>query len=68
MMEAFDLYNSLNLAQDLTPFIHLEKRKPQEQKIYMDFFMQSKTDFKSNSPIRNFGMKNQAFVRQNLTL
>ncbi|HUM97871.1 MAG TPA: WYL domain-containing protein [Chitinophagaceae bacterium] len=29
MMEAFDLYNSLNLAQDLTPFIHLEKRKPQ---------------------------------------
>lgn len=29
IMEAFDLFNSLNLAQDLTPFIHLEKRKPQ---------------------------------------
>lgn len=29
MMEAFDLFHSLNLAQDLTPFIHLEKRKPQ---------------------------------------
>jgi len=29
MMEAFDLFNSLNLAQDLTPFIHLEKRRPQ---------------------------------------
>lgn len=29
MMEAFDIFNSLNLAQDLTPFIHLEKRKPQ---------------------------------------
>ncbi len=29
MMEAFDMFNSLNLAQDLTPFIHLEKRKPQ---------------------------------------
>ncbi len=29
MMEAFDLFNSLNLAQDLTPFIQLEKRRPQ---------------------------------------
>lgn len=29
MMEAFDVFNSLNLAQDLTPFIHLEKRRPQ---------------------------------------
>ena len=29
MLEAFDLFNSLNLAHDLTPFIHLEKRKPQ---------------------------------------
>lgn len=29
MMEAFDLFNYLNLAQDLTPFLHLEKRRPQ---------------------------------------
>ncbi|MBS1645239.1 MAG: WYL domain-containing protein [Bacteroidetes bacterium] len=29
MMEAFDLFNSLNLAQDLRPYIHLEKRRPQ---------------------------------------
>ena len=29
MMEAFDMFNSLNLAQNLTPFIHLEKRRPQ---------------------------------------
>lgn len=29
MMEAFNLFNSLNLAQDLTPFVHLEKRRPQ---------------------------------------
>jgi len=29
MMEAFDLFNSLNLAQDITPFVHLEKRRPQ---------------------------------------
>lgn len=29
MIEAFDMFNSLNLAQDLTPFIHLEKRRPQ---------------------------------------
>ena len=29
MMEGFDLFNSLNLAQELAPFIHLEKRKPQ---------------------------------------
>jgi len=29
MIEAFDMFNSLNLANDLEPFIHLEKRKPQ---------------------------------------
>ena len=29
MIEAFDLFNSLNLAQDLKPFIHLESRQPQ---------------------------------------
>ena len=29
MIEAFDLFNSLNLAQDVAPFIHLENRKPQ---------------------------------------
>lgn len=29
MMEAFDMFNSLNLAQDLTPYIHLEQRRPQ---------------------------------------
>ena len=29
MMEAFDLFNSLNIAQDITPFVHLEKRRPQ---------------------------------------
>ena len=29
MLEAFDMFNSLNLAQDLTPYIHLEKRRPQ---------------------------------------
>jgi len=29
MMEAFDLFNSLNLAKDLNPYILLEKRKPQ---------------------------------------
>ena len=29
MIEAFDMFNSLNLAQDFTPFIHLEKQRPQ---------------------------------------
>ena len=29
MIEAFDMFNSLNLAQDLKPFIHLESRRPQ---------------------------------------
>lgn len=29
MMEAFDMFSSLNVAQGLTPFIHLEKRRPQ---------------------------------------
>ena len=29
MIEAFDMYHSLNLSQDLKPFIHLEKRRPQ---------------------------------------
>ncbi|MEQ1553946.1 MAG: WYL domain-containing protein [Ferruginibacter sp.] len=28
MMEAFDMFNSLKIAQDLPPFIYLEKRKP----------------------------------------
>ena len=29
MMEAFDIFNSLNLAKDLQPYIHLEKRSAQ---------------------------------------
>ena len=29
MIEAFDMFNSLNLARDLAPFIHLGKRRPQ---------------------------------------
>lgn len=29
VMEAFDIFNSLNLAQDFQPFVHLEKRRPQ---------------------------------------
>lgn len=29
MIEAFDMYNSLNISKDLTPFIHLEKRRSQ---------------------------------------
>lgn len=29
MMEAFDIFNTLNIAKDYTPFIHFEKRKPQ---------------------------------------
>lgn len=29
MMEAFDMFNSLNMAQDLTGFVHAEKRRPQ---------------------------------------
>lgn len=58
MIEAFDMFNSLNLAQDLMPFIHLENADHRELKIYMVCFMQLKTDLKSNSPIRNFGKKN----------
>jgi len=29
MMEAFDMFNSLNLAQDLQPYVHLENRRAQ---------------------------------------
>ena len=29
IMEAFEVFNSLNLAQNLTPYIHLEPRRPQ---------------------------------------
>lgn len=29
MIEAFDMFNSLNIAKDLKPYIHLEKRRPQ---------------------------------------
>lgn len=28
MIEVFDLFNSLNLAHELSPYIHMEKRKP----------------------------------------
>ena len=28
MIESFDMFSSLKLAQDLTPFIHLERRRP----------------------------------------
>lgn len=28
MLEAFDIFNSLNLANDLKPYVHLEKQKP----------------------------------------
>lgn len=28
MLESFDMFSSLKLAEDLTPYIHLEKRKP----------------------------------------
>ena len=29
MLEAFDMFNSLNIAEDLSPYIYLEKRRPQ---------------------------------------
>lgn len=29
MIESFDMFNSLNLSRDLTPYIHLEQRRPQ---------------------------------------
>lgn len=29
MIEAFDMFNSLNFSHDLKPYIHLEKRRPQ---------------------------------------
>jgi len=29
MLEAFDMFNALDLTDDLSPFIHFEKRKPQ---------------------------------------
>jgi len=29
MLEAFDMFNSLNIADDLSPYIYLEKRRPQ---------------------------------------
>ena len=28
MLDAFEVFNSLNIAEDVSPFIHLEKRKP----------------------------------------
>ena len=29
IMEAFDMFHSLNLAEDISPFIYMEKRRPQ---------------------------------------
>jgi len=68
MMEAFDMFNSLNLAEDLTPFIHLEKRRPQGTENLYDLLHAIKNTLQINLLIRNFWRKNQATVYENLML
>ncbi len=38
MFEAFDIFNTLKIAQNLSPLIYLEKQKPQGTENLLDFF------------------------------
>ncbi len=55
MIEAFDMFNSLKLAQDLTPFIHLEKRKPQGTENLYGLLHAIKNKFQIKFSYQKFG-------------
>ena len=55
MIEAIDLLNTLNIAQDLQPFVHLEKRKPQGTDNMYGLLHAIKNRFRV---IKNSGKKN----------
>lgn len=77
-MEAFDMFNSLNFAEDLMPFIHFEKRKPQgtnnlhgilhairnklEIKFSYQKFWEDDTTFRTAQPIALKEFKNRWYV------
>ena len=77
-MEAFDMFNSLNFAEDLMPFIHLEKRKPQgtnnlhgilhaiRNKLEINFsyqkFWEDNITFRTAQPIALKEFKNRWYV------
>lgn len=48
MMEAFDVFNSLNLAHDLSPFLHLERRRPQGTESLLPLMQAIKKNVKVN--------------------
>lgn len=55
MMEAFDLLNSLNFVQDLSLFIHLEKRRPQGTENLQSLLHSIKTRRKIKFSYEKFG-------------
>ncbi len=55
MMEAFDLFNSLSLSQELSPFIHLEKRKPQGTENFYELIHAIKNKFEIRFNYQKFG-------------
>ena len=68
MIEAFDIFNSLNLAQDLAPLIHLEKRRPQGTENLYGILHAIKKKLLINFLIRNFGKKKLVSGQQNRML
>lgn len=59
MLESFDLFHSLNLAQDIAPYILPENRPAQGQKTCLDCSMSSNSVYTSDSAIRNSGKTNR---------
>jgi len=53
-MEAFDLFHSLSLVEDLSPFIHLEKRRPQGTEHLFSLLHAIKNQFKIRFTYQKF--------------
>lgn len=68
MIEAFDMFNALNIAHDLTPFIHPEKRRPQGTDNLYGLLHAVKNKFQIKFSFRNSGMMKQASEKPSLML
>jgi len=53
-MEAFDLFHSLSLVEDLSPYIHLEKRRPQGTEHLFGLLHAIKNQFKIRFTYQKF--------------
>ena len=55
MVEVFDLFHSLNLAQDVTPFVHLEQRRPKGTEHLYGLLYAIKNGFRIQFTYQKFG-------------